>query len=260
MRKYYTKRLKYRRRQSTKKQKNKSKTGRKNMTGGYSSAFIAYINQMLTYCSREGGRLPEFGTPIGNILNNIRTGLFTNKLDNNGRFTFSEKEPLMKLRDDTVRFWKWTKELNELSQKPPVAENFKLYRTCNMSTANAVRNAIQPIPISCTWDINFARSWLGQSPCCILEINLSTDCVFLPTAPPVGQVHPNDNVQKDINSNYRIFNPDQREVIVGPCTLMYSAITVINGMTVYQYNAVPVNDTKEITANFNIVNNNGCFF
>ena len=35
--------------------------------------------------------------------------------------------------------------------------------------------------------------------------------------------------------------------------------TDINGITVYQYNAVPVNNSQEIARNFNIVNRDGCF-
>jgi len=257
--KYDTKRVKYRQRRSIKKNKTQSKKGRKTMIGGHSPEFIAYINSMLSNCS-EGGQVPPHSTPIGRVLRSIRVSGFTNKMQKNGRFVSQNTPQLTDLRDDTIRFWKWTKQLNERAGKPPLLETFKLYRSSDIDALDAQRNSIQSIPFSCTWDINFAIAWMGGNHCCLFEINMTSDDVFLPVSLPVGQVHPDDTVQQHIDAQYVLFNPKQSEVIVAPCILNYTGSTHHNGLIVYQYNATSMVSTSEITKNFNTVVTNGCFF
>ena len=244
----------------TKKSKNlRSNKGRR-MVGGYGAEFTQYISLQIDSLKKPEFRdMSQEEDTIYHIVRNIVSGgSFTNKMNKIGFFMPGEN--LDKLLRNARIFYNWTKTLNEskfrkfnpVDQVAIRGEQVTLYRHVNISPLNAVRNVIQPIPMSCTWNIDFAiREWMQANPCCIYEMNIPSTDVFLPLSLPPPAPAGMSPVP---------LNQPQYEVTVAPCILTYVSTHVYNGINVYVYNAKTCANLDEVNANFDRVVNHGCFF
>lgn len=244
----------------TKKSKKlRSNRGRR-MVGGYGAEFTQYISSQIDSLKKPEFRdmYQEEDTIYHIVRNIVSGGSFTNKMNEIG--FFKPGENLGKLLQSALIFYNWTKGLNEskfrrftpVDQAAIRGEQVTLYRHVNISPLNAVRNVIQPIPISCTWNIDFAiREWMLANPCCIYEMNIPSTDVFLPLSLPPPEPASRSPVP---------LNQPQYEVTVAPCILTYTSTRVYNGINVYVYNAKTCANIAEVRANFDRVVNHGCFF
>jgi hypothetical protein len=247
--------------QTKKYKKFRSNKGRR-MVGGYSPVFTRYISLQIEALTIREFKIvsDEEKNPIFHIVRNIASGgSFTNKINGDGFFTPGIN--LANLLHNARVFYNWTKGLNasKLKKFSPDdqdeirREQVTLYRHVRISPANAIRNMIQPIPISCTWDINFAIGWMQSNGCCICELMIPSTDVFLPLSmpppEPAGERSPIP------------LNQPQYEVTVAPCILTYINTRMHpNGTTIYTYNARTCANLAEVDTNFNTVERNGCFF
>lgn len=230
------------------------------MVGGYGAEFTQYILSLVNAINKSEFRdMSKEEDTIYHIVRNIASGIFTNKMNGNGNGFFKPGENLDKLLTSSLIFYNWTKGLNESKFKKftPVdqaairIEQVTLYRHVKISPLNAVRNMMQPIPMSCTWDIDFAIGWMQSHPCCMCEITIPSTDVFLPLSMPPPA--PADMSPVPLNQS-------QYEVTVAPCILTYTNTRLHNGITIYMYTAKTCANLDEVTANFNRVVNHGCFF
>lgn len=239
------------------------KKGRK-MVGGYSDAFIRYIQLHITELSKPKFRLIHEETDgTCNIFNIIRTivsgGAFTNKMNETGNGFFNPELNLKRLLETTKCFYNWTKGFNSSrfkklgtkDQEDLTAEKVDLYRHVRTNIDNATRNVIQPIPISCTWSIDYAITWMASNDCCVYEISMPSTNVFLPLSVPPP--HPDTHSAVPLNQ-------PQYEVTVAPCVLTYVGTRMYNGTTIRRYKGKTCADEDEVTANFNHVQNHGAFY
>jgi len=230
------------------------------MVGGYGAEFTQYILSLVNAINKSEFRdMSQEEDTIYHIVRNITSGTFTNKMNENGNGFFKPGENLDKLLQSALIFYNWTKGLNEskfrkftpVDQAAIRIEQVTLYRHVKISPLNAVRNMMQPIPMSCTWDIDFAIGWMQSHPCCMCEITIPSTDVFLPLSMPPPA--PADMSPVPLNQS-------QYEITVAPCILTYTNTRLHNGITIYMYNAKTCANLAEVTANFNMVENHGCFF
>ena len=251
------------RRTRTKHKNMRLKKGRK-MVGGYGAAFIQYITSQIDELSKPKFRIVyEEDDGKCNIYNLIRTivsgGAFTNKMDETGNGSFKPHLDLDKLLETTKCFYAWTKSFNSSrfnKLTPPEQEEMKrervtLFRHVRTNATNATRNIVQPIPMSCTWSIDFAIGWMGSNDCCVYEITMPSTDVFLPLSlPPPHPATPS-----------RIpLNQPQYEVTVAPCVLHYVGTRMHNGTAIQMYNGKTCENVDEVIRNFARVQTHGAFF
>lgn len=230
------------------------------MVGGYGPAITKYIQSIIEAIDKFEFRNMEMGEDtIYHIVRNIVSGgSFTNKMDPTGNGRFDPSVDLDKLLGTTRSFFHWTKGVNaskfkklspdeqaEIRKEPMI-----VYRHVRLSAANAVKNMIQPIPMSCTWDINFAIGWMQSHACCVYEITFPSTDVFLPLSLPPP--HPQGISKVPLNQ-------PQYEVTVAPCILTYMGTRMHNGVTIYMYNGKTCADLEEVNRNFARVVASGCF-
>ena len=229
------------------------------MVGGYGAEFTRYILSLVTAIDKQPYRdIYRDEDSIFHIVRNITAGTFTNKMNPDGSGFFKPGEDLVKLFNRTLIFYNWTKSLTEHKfgtfdpndRAAISAEQVTLYRHVNISAANAVRNVVQPIPMSCTWDLGFAIRWMQSLPCCICEMTIPSTAVFLPLSLPPPAFAEISRIP---------LNQPQYEVTVAPCILTYMNTRVHNGVTIYRYNARTCENIDEVRANFRRVETHGCF-
>lgn len=251
------------RRTRTKPKNMRFKKGRK-MVGGYGAAFIKYIALQIEELSKPKFRkMYEEDDGKCNIYNLIRTiasgGAFTNKMDEIGNGRFKPDEDLGNLLEKTKCFYNWTKGLNlskfnkKLShdeQEEMKRERVTLYRHVRTNATNATRNIVQPIPMSCTWSIDFAIEWMGSNDCCVYEITMPSTDVFLPLSLPPP--HPATPSMVPLNQ-------PQYEVTVAPCVLHYFGTRTHNGIAIQMYNGKTCENVDEVIRNFARVQTDGAF-
>lgn len=228
------------------------------MVGGFSSAFIKYICSQFQPIANQRSNMAETNT-IGAVIRGIVSGgSFTNKIDKNGRFNESiDKAALLTA---TRSFYAWTKSLNKarlakLSEKEQgeiLAEEIILYRHVGVDDDKPAPIIHQPIPMSCTWNIDFAIGW-SHGKCCVYEIHMPANDVFLPLSiPPDSHVPADCDVAKATNQA-------QHEVTVAPCHLTLFGVRKHGHIDVYQYNARTCSNDADVIANFTHVDQHGCF-
>jgi len=242
----------------------RSNKGRR-MVGGYGAEFTQYILLQVNalIANRNFKDMSQDDDTIYHIVRNIASGgSFTNKMNGDGNGVFRPGVNLEKLLQSASIFYNWTKGLNEnkfnrhftpVDQAAILGEQVTLYRHVRISPANAVRNMIQPIPMSCTWDIDFAIGWMQSHGCCICEMTIPSTDVFLPLSMPPPAPAGVSPIP---------LNQSQYEVTVAPCILTYTNTRMhTDGITtIYTYDAKTCADLAEVTRNFNQVRQYGCFF
>ena len=251
----------------------KSKRVRSNksriMVGGFSAAFISYIHFEIAHIRKMANQKDN---AYGFMVRAIPSGVFTNKMDGNGRF---DKDVNLDLLLKTTRmFCEYTKMLNAkalssldadsrdvLIAQPPIV----LYRHVNIPVdkIHAVgQRIIQPIPMSCTWSIEFAISWMHElhNSCCLYEITIPATAAFLPLS-----TH-HDPAELPVSPEVPL-NQRQYELAVAPCVLTitgrrphnYWHENVQYDTTMFQLTAQTCATDDEVVANFNHVYEHGSF-
>ena len=150
------------------------------------------------------------------------SGSFTNKIDNDGIIRLSDSK-LLELINRVYSFYSLTSMINdEIKDILDIDYNnsnnpcnyIKMYRAVDF-ISEPPEKIIQPIPASCSWDINFPLfKWGGTDQYLrkkILEIIIRKDIDFLQTS------YPGDLT--DIKQEIKISNQDQLEVLLHPCIL-----------------------------------------
>ena len=227
------------------------------MVGGFSDALIKYICSHFQPIAKIRANMHD--DTIGALIRGIVSGSsFTNKIDKNGRF--NESANLHRLLDDARSFYSWTKSVNKhilakLSEKERseiLANEIVLYRHVGVDADKPAPIIHQPIPMSCTWSIDFAIEW-SHGKCCVYEIHISATDVFLPLSmPPDSRVPAECDVAKATNQS-------QYEVTVAPCRLTLFGVRKHGQIEVYQYTARTCSDDADVIANFTHVEQHGCF-
>lgn len=150
------------------------------------------------------------------------SGSFTNKIDKDGMIRLSDSK-LLELINRVYSFYSLTSMINdEIKDILNIDYNnynnpcnyIKIYRAVDFID-EPPNKIIQPIPASCSWDINFPLfKWGGTDQNLrkkILEIIIRKDLDFLPTS------YPGDLT--DIKQKININNQEQLEVLLPPCIL-----------------------------------------
>lgn len=253
----------------TKKSKNlKYKKGRM-MVGGFSAAFISYIHFEIAHIRKMANQKDNaYGFMVRAIPSG---GSFTNKMDRNGKF--DKDVDLDMLLKTTRMFCEYTKMLNAkalgsldqasrdaLIAQPPIV----LYRHVNVPVDKIAvgQRIIQPIPMSCTWNIEFAISWMHvlHNLCCLYEITIPATAAFLPLS-----TH-HDPAELPASPEVPL-NQRQHEVAIAPCIFTVTGMRPHNywyesvqyNTTMFQLTAQTYTTDAEVVANFNHVYEHGIF-
>ena len=257
-RKYQIRINKTHRRFNTNKKYKKIKKGRI-MIGGVGDAFLRYIQSQVSVIPTRKDIKFENHTELSTMINGIVPGTsFSSKINETGQF--NNGEDLGRLLRNTLIFYNWTKSLNKnkfekmnkTDQESIRAETVRLYRHVRIHPTNLEKTITQPIPMSCTWNLDFAIEWMkgyGHS-CCIFEIYIPATDVFLPLSMPPPA--PADFTPGPLNQS-------QYEVTVAPCTLTYVGTRDYDGITIHMYNAKTYANLADVEDNFRLVEENGCF-
>lgn len=245
-------------RKTTQPKNNKFQRRRRVMIGGFDDAFISYIHAEISHI-RKMATKANSGDSYGLMLRAIPSGgSFTNKMDGNGRF--NQDVDLNLLLHNTRLFWKYTDMINKktatefpnVSSQPPIV----IYRHVNIPvdlvhTIHIGKRIIQPIPMSCTWSIDFAIGWMNElhNSCCLYEITIPATAAFLPLSThPTMPMPPSNDVP---------LNQLQFEVTVAPCILTCTGMRRHNDIHVFQFTAETCKSDDEVIRNFNHVIDNG---
>lgn len=203
-------------------------------------AFPKLDKKLLNYIKYQLKYLSPYNTlplGIGNTEENIiitmyktisSGGAFTNKISKNGKFYDSIN--ISELRINTNSFMDLAKKLLLNYEKKDDLKNdtyVKVYRMIKLTEINE-EDIIQPIPFSCSWDIEFPiYKWGGIDDCCIFELIMRMDTLFLVTSNPDPNflcIKDNEELLKaywKTDENVLINNQEQLEVILPPCILQY---------------------------------------
>lgn len=254
---YYKSHKALRRKSQSRSRKSNKKC--KSLIGGFRDAFIKYICSHFQPIAKIRANMHD--DTIGALIRGIVSGSsFTNKIDKNGMF--NESANLHKLLDDARSFYSWTKSVNkhilakrcsESERREIMADEIVLYRHIGVDDDKRATPIIhQPIPMSCTWSIDFATEW-SHGKCCVYEIHIPATDVFLPLSMP-----PDSRVPADC-ADHQPANQSQYEVTVAPCRLTLFGVRKHGPINVYQYNARTCSDDADVIANFTHVEQHGCF-
>ena len=208
----------------------------------------------------------------GTLFKSIRSGgAFTNKLDTNGKFINNiDLEELFINTKIYYNLAKLTRDYVMSFMSPETNVEFinkkiKVYRFIQVSDYQ--KGYLQPIPISCTWNIDFSKEWAGERNCCILEIYIDLYSLFISTSLPFFGIDPKATFYDYTNSNNpkRLFilNQSQYEVILPPCVIIpislreepsYNGSIKVVSCEAYQL------DENSLDNAFKIVKQNGVLF
>lgn len=169
--------------------------------------FITYVKKQLIEILRllSNHRLGDILNPEVQVLISIRSGgAFTSKISPNGRFRHEQERD--ELYRKSLLFIKLSNDLfNNL-----ITENIqlnlrnqyvKVYRKVELPDIPSVplREFIQPIPMSCTWDINFSAFEWAPRNCCVYEIIMPCDTNFLTLSNPDPEFIEKYKIYNDMN-------------------------------------------------------------
>jgi hypothetical protein len=240
------------------------------MVGGFSAAFISYIHFEIAHIRKMANHKEN---AYGFMVRAIPSGAFTNKMDETGNGKFDKDINLDLLLKQTRMFYEYTNMLNakallslnpasrdELMAQPPIV----LYRHVNVPVdqIHVGQRIIQPIPMSCTWSIEFAISWMHQlhNSCCLYEITIPATAAFLPLS-----TH-HDPAEMPVSPAVPL-NQRQLELSVAPCVFTITGMRPHNywhenvqyDTTMFQLTAQICATDAEVIANFNHVCEHGSF-
>lgn len=133
---------------------------------------------------------------------------FTNKV-RDGKVIPDSRENLFILFAMTYNLIKFSEQISQNPKLPD--KNFYqpivVYRAINLEDAH-IGHKIQPVPVSASWDRDFAINWVSNL-CCVYEITVDFP-TFLPFSTPKD-----DSIFKRM-----AINQVQKEVILPPCRLV----------------------------------------
>ena len=183
--------------------------------------FVKYVLLQLKNINKViAGKAPNDDKHV-DMYRSIRAGgdgSFTNKISPDGLIRLSDWK-LGILIENINYFYDLATHVNR-GIKPALTfpddnpVNFiRVYRSVDFQDGNVPENINQPIPFSCTWDINFPiYQWGGlDGSKQVLEIIIKKNTEFLSTS------YPGDMSQ--IPKKFLLNNQEQLEVVLPPCKL-----------------------------------------
>ena len=124
-----------------------------------------YIGLQIVELSSLIRTMPDPRNTHATVIRSIRSGgsgSFTNKINQHGEFT--EGVNIENLYENTLIFWDVA---NNIASKLSPEDNWELLQNHLIVYRYVERkhhegNIIQPIPMSCSWSIDFVKGWGGE--------------------------------------------------------------------------------------------------
>jgi hypothetical protein len=201
--------------------------------------------------------MPDPSNIHATVIRSIRSGgagSFTNKINKLGEF--SAGVDTQSLYYNTLAFWDVA---NNIANKLSPEYNWELmqhqiivYRYVERDHHNG--NIIQPIPMSCSWSIDFANEWRAGRGCCIYEIVLNQNSLFLSLSYPNSMFHTLRTLDENrdrlelFGELHYLLNQDQLEITLPPCILYFEQYRVEDGVYIYTYTAKIIDREKILYA------------
>jgi hypothetical protein len=180
--------------------------------------FIRYVfNQLKNINQYIRGKPPGFDNMV-DMYRKIRaggSGSFTNKIDSDGFIRLSDRQ-LEELYANVILFYQFANIINKPIKGLLESDyHIRVYRSIKFQAGEPPKSINQPIPFSCSWDIDFpVLEWGGRSGSKkVFEIIINNKTDFLPTSYP-GDI-------RSLPDNFLINNQQQLEVVLPPGELKF---------------------------------------
>jgi hypothetical protein len=213
--------------------------------------FLEYVKKQLVNINADIKKYNNFKEMYENIV----TSTFTNKYKEGydfKKYPEDVKKNVELFNRYSKKYITEYKNLIGIKKYKIFSKSYvKIFRMIRVK--NPERDLIHPIPFSCSWSINFPiYEWGGMSECCVMEIIMPMDHLFLSTSVPdkkyleykksakdaIGKLPKSKNFWEEIkrtrkkfdekywgenikNLPLNIINQDQLELVLSPCLLKY---------------------------------------